>query len=43
MLIALPVGWWAFSLFCDLLYLGGLEARLWSNLALFAMVGGLSR
>lgn len=40
MLIALPVGLWALSLFCDLLYLGGLEAELWSNLALFAMVGG---
>ena len=39
-LIALPVGLWAFSLFCDLLYLGGLEAELWSNLALFAMVAG---
>jgi uncharacterized membrane protein len=39
-LITLPVGLWAFSLFCDLLYVGGLEAELWSNLALFAMVGG---
>ena len=39
-LVVVPVGLWAFSLFCDLLYLGGLEAELWSNLALFAMVAG---
>jgi flagellar biosynthesis protein FliQ len=28
------------SLFCDLLYLGGAEAALWSPLALYTMVGG---
>jgi len=40
MLIVLPVGLWVFSLFCDLLYLGGAEAEIWSRLALYAMVGG---
>jgi uncharacterized membrane protein len=40
-LIALPVGLWVVSLFCDLLYLGGAEAALWSPLALYTLVGGL--
>jgi len=40
MLIVLPVGLWVFSLFCDLLYLGGAEAEIWSRLALYTMVGG---
>jgi uncharacterized membrane protein len=40
MLIVLPVGLWVFSLFCDLLYLGGAEAGIWSKLALYTMVGG---
>lgn len=40
MLIGIPLGLWAFSLFCDLLYLGGAEAAIWSPLALYAMVGG---
>jgi uncharacterized membrane protein len=40
LLIVLPVGLWVFSLFCDLLYLGGAEAGIWSRLALYAMVGG---
>ena len=39
-LIALPVGLWIVSLLCDLLYLGGAEADLWSPLALYTMVGG---
>jgi uncharacterized membrane protein len=39
-LIVLPVGLWVFSLFCDLLYLGGAEAGIWPRLALYAMVGG---
>lgn len=38
--IGLPVGLWVFSLFCDLLYLGGAEAEIWSRLALYSMVGG---
>jgi hypothetical protein len=33
---------WMVSLFCDLLYLGGAEADLWSPLALYTMVGGLA-
>ena len=37
---ALPAGLWICSLSCDLLYLGGAEADLWSPLALYAMVGG---
>jgi uncharacterized membrane protein len=37
----LPVGLWVFSLACDLLYLGGAEAEIWSRLALYAMVGGV--
>jgi uncharacterized membrane protein len=40
MLIVLPLGLWVFSLFCDLLYLGGAEAQIWSWLALYSMVGG---
>jgi len=40
MLVVLPVGLWVFSLFCDLLYLAGAEAEIWSRLALYAMVGG---
>jgi hypothetical protein len=40
LLIVLPVGLWVFSLFCDLLYLGGAEAEIWSRLALYTMVGG---
>jgi uncharacterized membrane protein len=39
-LVVLPVGLWVFSLFCDLLYLGGAEAEIWSRLALYTMVGG---
>src|SRR5688572_11408437 len=40
MLIVLPIGLWMFSLGCDLLYLGGAEAEIWSRLALYTMVGG---
>jgi uncharacterized membrane protein len=40
MLIVLPLGLWVFSMFCDLLYLGGAEAGIWSKLAFYAMVGG---
>jgi hypothetical protein len=40
LLAALPAGLWVFSLFCDLLYLGGAGTELWSRLALYAMVGG---
>jgi uncharacterized membrane protein len=28
MLVVVPVGLWVFSLFCDLLYLGGAEAEI---------------
>lgn len=41
LLAAIPVGLWIVSLFCDLLYLGGAEAALWSPLALYTLVGGL--
>jgi uncharacterized membrane protein len=40
LLVALPVGLWVVSLFCDLLYLGGAEAEIWSRLALYTMVCG---
>jgi hypothetical protein len=40
MLVVLPTGLWVFSLLCDLLYLGGGEAEIWSRLALYTMVGG---
>jgi len=40
LLVVLPVGLWVLSLFCDLLYLGGAEAEIWSRLALYTMVGG---
>jgi uncharacterized membrane protein len=42
LLAAIPVGLWIVSLFCDLLYLGGAEADLWSPLALYTMVGGFA-
>jgi uncharacterized membrane protein len=42
LLAALAVGLWIVSLFCDLLYLGGAEAALWSPLALYTMVGGFA-
>jgi uncharacterized membrane protein len=42
LLIAIPAGLWIVSLFCDLLYLGGAEADLWSPLALYTMVGGFA-
>jgi uncharacterized membrane protein len=40
LLAAIAVGLWIVSLFCDLLYLGGAEAALWSPLALYTMAGG---
>ena len=40
LLVVLSVGLWVFSLGCDLLYLGGAEAEIWSRLALYSMVGG---
>lgn len=40
LLIAIPFALWIASLFCDLLYLGGAAADLWSPLALYTMVGG---
>src|SRR6185503_2974629 len=40
LLVVLPVGLWVLSLFCDLLYLGGAEAEIWSRLALYTMGGG---
>jgi len=40
LLVALPAGLWVVSLLCDLLYLGGAAAELWSRLALYTMVGG---
>src|SRR6185436_15914963 len=42
LLVALPVGLWVVSLLCDLLYLGGAAAELWSRLALYTMVGGFA-
>jgi uncharacterized membrane protein len=41
LLTAVPVVLWIASLFCDLLYLGGAEADIWSLLALYTMIGGL--
>ena len=40
LLVVLPAGLWVFSLLCDLLYLGGAEAEIWSSLALYTMVAG---
>lgn len=39
-LIVVPRALWVFSLFCDLLYLGGAESGIWPRLALYSMVGG---
>jgi uncharacterized membrane protein len=39
-LSALALALWVASLFCDLLYLGGAEAAIWSPLALYTLVGG---
>jgi uncharacterized membrane protein len=42
LLAAIAAGLWIVSLFCDLLYLGGAEAALWSPLAFYTMVGGFA-
>lgn len=39
-LIVLPRVLLVFSLFCDVMYLGGAEAGLWPRLALYSMVAG---
>jgi uncharacterized membrane protein len=40
MLVVFPIGLWVFSLVSDLMYLFN-QTALWSELALYAMVGGL--
>jgi hypothetical protein len=40
MLSALRAALWIASLFCDLLYLAGAEAAIWSPLALYTLAGG---
>ena len=40
LLVVVPVCLWVLSLFCDLLFLAGAEAEIWSRLALYTMVGG---
>ncbi len=41
MLITFPIGFWIFSLACDLIRLAGATTDAWSTVAFFSLVGGL--
>ncbi len=41
MLVALPIGLWIFSLFCDVLYHAGPHNLFWKNVAFYTMAGGV--
>jgi len=40
MLVTFPIGLWIFSLVCDLVFLFGSGASVWSTVAFYSMVGG---
>ena len=40
-LLGLPLFLWSFSLLCDVAYLAGPRLQLWTDLAFYAIVGGL--
>jgi uncharacterized membrane protein len=41
MLITLPIGLWVFSFVCDLIFVFGSGAPVWSTVALYTMAGGI--
>ena len=41
MLIPLPIGLWLFSFVCDLIFVFGSGATVWSTVALYTMAGGI--
>ena len=41
MLITLPIGLWVFSFVCDLFFVFGSGAPVWSTVALYTMAGGI--
>jgi uncharacterized membrane protein len=41
MLVAFPIGLWAFSLIADLVYQWGLGSFLWNSVAYYTMAGGI--
>ncbi len=41
MLITLPIGLWVFSFICDLFFVFGSGAPVWSTVALYTMAGGI--
>ena len=41
MLVTLPIGLWVFSFVCDLFFVFGSGAAVWSTVALYTMAGGI--
>ena len=41
MLVPLPIGLWIFSFVCDLAFVFGSGAAVWSTVALYTMAGGI--
>lgn len=41
MLVPLPIGLWVFSFVCDLAFVFGSGAPVWSTVALYTMAGGI--
>jgi len=41
MLVALPIGLWIFSLVSDVIFLAGLGAPVWNDVAFYTMAGGI--
>ena len=41
MLVTLPIGLWVFSFVCDLFFVFGRGAAVWSTVALYTMAGGI--
>lgn len=41
MLVTLPIGLWVFSFVCDLVFVFGSGAAVWSTVALYTMAGGI--
>ena len=41
MLVPIPIGLWIFSFVCDLIFVFGSGAPVWSTVALYTMAGGI--
>src|SRR6476661_2694429 len=41
MLVTIPIGLWIFSFVCDLAFVFGRGAPVWSTVALYTMAGGI--